>query len=391
MSLLPLTVRTEAIPFFLLLGLGVGSCLSAQTPILTFPNGEDRWGYVRSHPDDETAGITVSAGQSEVSYTAVFGADIPRNPAVSYPSDAWDTPSFFGGYLLYTDNQSNGDYNPNFVRTVSGASEGRGHISLPVTTLVNGASSGNITNSVFGTFVTDSPLAGEGEFRVFIKENTIDHPDANGGSIMIRGAAFDGTRWLVTVDSAVVPNAGADHATVTTREGWLELNTDDFSYGTEPTMPLGTLSQSGIWFLASETATPDEVGFIFGLSDAYFTMRDPVVDYTADTSGDNVISLPELLRVIELYNTRRSSVRTGRYAPSESADDGFTPDYENQADAMALFDRYHGSDSDRDGVLSLSELLRVIELYNTRSGSMRTGKYRFDMTTEDGVAPDPEN
>jgi len=35
------------------------------------------------------------------------------------------------------------------------------------------------------------------------------------------------------------------------------------------------------------------------------------------------------------------------------------------------------------------ELTRVIELYNFRSGTMRTGDYRESEGTEDGFAPGP--
>ncbi len=50
----------------------------------------------------------------------------------------------------------------------------------------------------------------------------------------------------------------------------------------------------------------------------------------------------------------------------------------------------HSADSDRDGRISLLELTRVIELYNYRAGSVRTGQYRAKSGTEDGFAPGPE-
>jgi hypothetical protein len=43
---------------------------------------------------------------------------------------------------------------------------------------------------------------------------------------------------------------------------------------------------------------------------------------------------------------------------------------------------------DRDGRLSLSEQLRVIALYKTRSGSSRTGAYRINPDSADGFDPD---
>ena len=104
--------------------------------------------------------------------------------------------------------------------------------------------------------------------------------------------------------------------------------------------------------------------------------------HTADTSEDGRLDLGELLRVIELYNTRFGTVRTGRYAVEEGTEDGFTVDTSG-AEAV-LLTRYHSADTSLDGKLSLSELLRLIELYNARDGTVRTGAYRAAVGTEDG-------
>ena len=90
--------------------------------------------------------------------------------------------------------------------------------------------------------------------------------------------------------------------------------------------------------------------------------------------------------MIELYNTRFGSTRTGRYRLAESSGDGFDPDSRDPVQGE-VNGRFHSADVDRDGRLSLSELLRVIELYNTRSGSTRTGAYRIESGTDDGFAP----
>ncbi len=109
--------------------------------------------------------------------------------------------------------------------------------------------------------------------------------------------------------------------------------------------------------------------------------------HSADANGDSRLSLSELLRVIELYNTRFGSTRTGRYRISNDSIDGFMPD-EREVGEGETNARFHSADTDRNGRFSLSELLRVIELYNTRSGTTRTGAYRFDSTTADGFAPE---
>jgi hypothetical protein len=42
-----------------------------------------------------------------------------------------------------------------------------------------------------------------------------------------------------------------------------------------------------------------------------------------------------------------------------------------------------------DGKINLAELLRVIELYNYRAGTVRTGQYRVLTGSDDGFAPGP--
>ncbi|GAB5558930.1 MAG: hypothetical protein SynsKO_05770 [Synoicihabitans sp.] len=110
--------------------------------------------------------------------------------------------------------------------------------------------------------------------------------------------------------------------------------------------------------------------------------------HTADTNGDFQFSLSELLRVIQLYNTRVGTTRTGRYVPAESAtEDGFRTDSATAKGAPPTFTNFHAADTNRDAEISLSELLRVIQLYNFRSGTTRTGQYKRSDGTEDGFAP----
>jgi hypothetical protein len=58
--------------------------------------------------------------------------------------------------------------------------------------------------------------------------------------------------------------------------------------------------------------------------------------------------------------------------------------------AVPLAPSTHHADFDQDNKINLSELLRVIELYNTREGTRRTGDYRAEDGTVDGFAPGPE-
>jgi hypothetical protein len=110
--------------------------------------------------------------------------------------------------------------------------------------------------------------------------------------------------------------------------------------------------------------------------------------HSADMSRDFALDLTELLRVIQLYNARAGNLRTGAYAVgTPGVEDGFAPDLVRTG--AATLARYHSADTNRDGRLSLLELTRVIELYNYRVGANRTGQYRIQSGTEDGYGLGP--
>lgn len=127
------------------------------------------------------------------------------------------------------------------------------------------------------------------------------------------------------------------------------------------------------------------------VSDARFSDPFPAVAFhDADQNHDSRISLPELTRVIELFSARNGTVRTGCYqVATTSTEDGFAPDPDRSDTAAVTLTRYHAADSDRNGRIGLNELLRVLQLYNYRAGSLRTGQYRPQSGTEDGFAPGP--
>ncbi len=114
-----------------------------------------------------------------------------------------------------------------------------------------------------------------------------------------------------------------------------------------------------------------------------------VAAHDADTDHNFRISLLELTRMIELYNARNGTTRTGCYKVDVAGEDGFNPEPTRASSAVVTLTRYHSADSDRNGKISLLELTRVIELYNTRSGTIRTGAYHAQGGTEDGFAPGP--
>jgi hypothetical protein len=112
--------------------------------------------------------------------------------------------------------------------------------------------------------------------------------------------------------------------------------------------------------------------------------------HSADTDGNRQLNILELMRVIELYNTRNGTTRTGAYAVATAPTvDGFAPEPTRAAGAAAVLARYHSSDYNRLGQIDILELMRAIELYNFRNGTTRTGQYHVQLGTVDGFAPGP--
>lgn len=90
--------------------------------------------------------------------------------------------------------------------------------------------------------------------------------------------------------------------------------------------------------------------------------------HSVDRNGDGVIDLSETLRVIQFYNT-------GGYSCLLGTEDGYNPGPGLQNCA------YHDADyNPRDWVIGLSELLRLIQLYNA-------GAYLYDPWAEDEFRP----
>jgi hypothetical protein len=113
------------------------------------------------------------------------------------------------------------------------------------------------------------------------------------------------------------------------------------------------------------------------------------VYHSADEAKVGSINLSDLTRVIELYNTRFGNIRTGCYLTNVSSEDGFDPDLSRPNAAPFALPYFHSADEGDVGNLDLSDLTRVIEIYNYRSGSVRTGQYSAAAGTEDGFQPGP--
>jgi hypothetical protein len=97
--------------------------------------------------------------------------------------------------------------------------------------------------------------------------------------------------------------------------------------------------------------------------------------HSADTNGDNIISLSELLRIIQFFNSLGLSCAS----PPGSTEDGYVPGPGSQTCTP------HASDyNPQDWIISLSELLRCIQFFNSGGYHPCPGQ-----NTEDGYCPGP--
>ncbi len=105
---------------------------------------------------------------------------------------------------------------------------------------------------------------------------------------------------------------------------------------------------------------------------------------TADQDHNNQISLSELLRLIQFFNSDGFHCQAGTedgYAPGQASDKGLQPLVLRQITKMDCFP--HSSDyAPQDWLINLSELLRLIQFFNS-------GGYHYcpEDNTEDGFCP----
>ncbi|MGC8738594.1 MAG: hypothetical protein ACP5UA_08110 [Candidatus Hydrogenedens sp.] len=94
--------------------------------------------------------------------------------------------------------------------------------------------------------------------------------------------------------------------------------------------------------------------------------------HSADTNKDWSISLSEVLRVVQLYNAREYHCESG-------TEDGYAP-FEGNKNCSS-----HKSDyNPQDWKIRLNELLRIIQFFNFPGGS-----YHLDVNGEDNYNPGP--
>ncbi len=181
----------------------------------------------------------------------------------------------------------------------------------------------------------------------------------------------------------VRPQAGT---TALLEWAWTAIPASPLSFTYTLNVPAGTTGPQALAALALVRQD--------GVAGQLVALPDPLVvnaigHHSADTDRDYRFGLFELTRVIALYNVRNGTVRTGAYAVAAGTEDGFAPAPTRAVGSVVALTQHHAADTDRDGRIGLLELTRVIELFNTYSGTTRTGAYRPQPGTEDGYAAGP--
>ena len=120
----------------------------------------------------------------------------------------------------------------------------------------------------------------------------------------------------------------------------------------------------------SSGANADAEALGVSLESATLTISLPFTAHHADTNQDGQMSVGEVLRVLQLYNSRA-------YSCDGAEEDGYRP-----ATGPQDCTPHNGDYAPQDWQIDLSELLRVIQFYNADAH-----RYHADSTTEDGFSP----
>lgn len=235
--------------------------------------------------------------------------------------------------------------------------------------IINPASSGNFTVQVTGA----GGAGGTVLVEIYVLDNQLT---TQTGDALISGLSPVSVLSGQTATLGVVMSGLVFPAFQWSKDG----KTIEGATDTTLVIPAAQASDAGSYSLSVN----------IGSASSTFTSALTVIPaHSADIDGDSKISLLELTRVIELYNTRNGTTRTGSYRLDSTGEDGFAPDASRAAGSASALARYHSADTNADGSISLIELTRVIELYNYRNGTTRTGQYHVEAGTEDGFAPGP--
>jgi hypothetical protein len=274
---------------------------------------------------------------------------------------------------------------------------------------------GNLTSSDAGTYTFEVVIGGSSG------SDSISNPVAltmaqvgNGAAHGVNGSGFGyvaGQTVTITSTIAYTGTASALSWSVLLPAGWSFASSSGSTGNVAPTVgqtgeldwAWSTIPASPVSFTytlnvpAGQTGAQQIVALVGvsnGASLQFLAQPDPLMVpqllyHSADESQNGKISLLDLTRVIELYNTHNGSSRTGAYTDQAGTEDGFAPDPTRTPGATVTLATYHSADEVQAGKISLLDLTRVIELYNYHSGTTRTGQYHPQAGTEDGFAPGP--
>lgn len=120
-------------------------------------------------------------------------------------------------------------------------------------------------------------------------------------------------------DGNIKPAGGANNVLAWT---WTTVPPSPFTFTYKVRVPIGTTAGQSVTALVS--------CILDGVQHQSLATVDPLIVskavlHSADTSADGRISLLELTRVIELYNYRSGTIRTGQYHVKAGTEDGFSP------------------------------------------------------------------
>jgi len=239
--------------------------------------------------------------------------------------------------------------------------------------------SGNTNSELFTAAIMDSPA----------RTLTLDYaPDTTGTAILtVRAtdldALYSDASFTVTVNGPPTTTGIGNVEVLTDAPDTVISLFDSFSDVEDPDTALIYTITNNTDPSLFDTITIDQVAgtltldyWVYAPGEATLTVRATDTDglyvetsftvtitveilefYTADTDLDHEISLSELLRVIQFYNSEGFSCAV----PPDSTEDGFLPNTSGTTDCRP----YAADYNPQNWRISLSELLRVIQFYNS--------------------------
>lgn len=258
-----------------------------------------------------------------------------------------------------------GSTNPNLSYNITGFVDGENISVLSGATSVTTAATTASTVGTYPIVVSAGTLSASNYSLSFVN-----------GSLTVTKAHLS-----VAADN-LTRNYGTANPTLTaTVTGFVNGENSSAIYGSPQLTTTATpTSLLGNYLITAAIGSLAAVNYDFVFSDGVLTVS--LSHHAADPDSNWHISLLELTRVIEIYNTMNGASRTGVYHTQAGTEDGY-------ATGAGTITTYHSADTNFDGKIDLLELSRVIDLYNTKAGVYRTGEYHIDLNTEDMYAPGP--